>query len=50
MLELFWIINPTTAGLDLYEVKEWEQYWYPVKGLDLKNANLNGAVNLGAEI
>lgn len=39
--------QPDYSWIRPYEVKEWEQYWYPVKGIKgFKNANLNGAVNL----
>lgn len=39
--------QPDYSWIKPYEVKEWEQYWYPVKGIKgFKNANLNGAVNL----
>ena len=39
--------QPDYSWIRPNEVKEWEQYWYPVKGIDgFKNANLNGAVNL----
>lgn len=39
--------QPDYSWIRPYEVKEWEQYWYPVKGIEgFKNANLNGAVNL----
>lgn len=39
--------QPDYSWIRPNEVKEWEQYWYPVKGIKgFKNANLNGAVNL----
>jgi len=39
--------QPDYSWIEPYEVKTWEQYWYPVRGIDgFKNANLNGAVNL----
>lgn len=39
--------QPDYSWIKPYEVKKWEQYWYPVKGIGgFKNANLNGAVNL----
>lgn len=39
--------QPDYSWIRPYEVKEWEQYWYPVKGIKgFKNATLNGAVNL----
>lgn len=39
--------QPDYSWIRPYEVKKWEQYWYPVKGIQgFKNANLNGAVNL----
>jgi tetratricopeptide (TPR) repeat protein len=39
--------QPDYSWIRPYEVKRWEQYWYPVKGIrDFKNANLDGAVNL----
>lgn len=39
--------QPDYSWIEPYEVKKWEQYWYPVRGIDgFKNANLNGAVNL----
>ncbi len=39
--------QPDYTWIRPYEVKTWEQYWYPVKGIGgFKNANLNGAVNL----
>jgi len=43
-----WSTNqPDYSWIRPYEVKQWEQYWYPVKGIEgFKNANLNGAVNL----
>lgn len=42
--------QPDYSWIRPNEVKEWEQYWYPVKGIKgFKNANLNGAVNLEQE-
>ncbi len=42
--------QPDYSWIRPYEVKHWEQYWYPVKGIrGFKNANLNGAVNLEKE-
>ena len=39
--------QPDYSWIKPYEVKQWEQYWYPVRGIQgFKNANLNGAVNL----
>ncbi len=39
--------QPDYSWIRPYEVKQWEQYWYPVRGIEgFKNANLNGAVNL----
>ncbi|MBE0654255.1 MAG: DUF5107 domain-containing protein [Bacteroidales bacterium] len=39
--------QPDYSWIKPYEVKKWEQYWYPVKGIEgFKNANLDGAVNL----
>lgn len=39
--------QPDYSWIRPYEVKKWEQYWYPVRGIGgFKNANLNGAVNL----
>lgn len=39
--------QPDYSWIRPYEVKKWEQYWYPTKGIQgFKNANLNGAVNL----
>lgn len=39
--------QPDYSWIRPYEVKHWEQYWYPVRGIEgFKNANLNGAVNL----
>lgn len=39
--------QPDYSWIKPYEVKKWEQYWYPVKGIGgFKNATLNGAVNL----
>jgi hypothetical protein len=41
--------QPDYSWIRPYEVKRWEQYWYPVRGIEgFKNANLNGAVNLEA--
>ena len=41
--------QPDYSWIKPYEVKQWEQYWYPVRGIQgFKNANLNGAVNLEA--
>ena len=42
--------QPDYSWIRPYEVKRWEQYWYPVRGIKgFKNANLNGAVNLEKE-
>jgi tetratricopeptide (TPR) repeat protein len=42
--------QPDYSWIRPYEVKRWEQYWYPVKEIGgFKNANLNGAVNLEKE-
>lgn len=42
--------QPDYSWIKPYEVKKWEQYWYPVRGIrGFKNANLNGAVNLTKE-
>jgi tetratricopeptide (TPR) repeat protein len=42
--------QPDYSWIKPYEVKHWEQYWYPVRGIHgFKNANLNGAVNLEAK-
>ncbi|MBN1952240.1 MAG: DUF5107 domain-containing protein [Bacteroidales bacterium] len=42
--------QPDYSWIRPYEVKKWEQYWYPVKGIrGFKDANLNGAVNLEEE-
>lgn len=42
--------QPDYSWIRPNEVKEWEQYWYPVKSIKgFKNANLNGAVNLEQE-
>tara|TARA_R110002050_G_scaffold899_7_gene6394 strand:+ start:3038 stop:6355 length:3318 start_codon:yes stop_codon:yes gene_type:complete len=42
--------QPDYSWISPYEVKRWEQYWYPVRGIKgFKNANLNGAVNLEKE-
>lgn len=39
--------QPDYSWIQPYEVKKWEQYWYPVRGIGgFKNANLHGAVNL----
>ncbi len=39
--------QPDYSWIKPYEVKQWEHYWYPVKGIrGFKYANLNGAVNL----
>ena len=39
--------QPDYSWIKPYEVKQWEQYWYPVRGIQgFKNANLNAAVNL----
>lgn len=39
--------QPDYSWIRPYEVKTWEQYWFPAKGIEgFKNANLNGAVNL----
>lgn len=39
--------QPDYCWIRPYEVKKWEQYWYPVRGIGgFKYANLNGAVNL----
>lgn len=39
--------QPDYSWIRPYEVKRWEQYWYPVRGIEgFKNANINGAVNL----
>ena len=39
--------RPDYSWIKPYEVKQWEQYWFPVRGIQgFKNANLNGAVNL----
>lgn len=39
--------QPDYSWIRPYEVKQWEQYWFPVRGIEgFKNANLNGAVNL----
>ena len=39
--------QPDYSWIKPYEVKTWQQYWYPVRGIQgFKNANLNGAVNL----
>jgi tetratricopeptide (TPR) repeat protein len=42
--------QPDYSWIRPYEVKRWEQYWYPVKGIKgFKNANINAAVNLEKE-
>lgn len=39
--------QPDYSWIRPYEVKTWEQYWYPIRGIGgFKYANLNGAVNL----
>jgi len=39
--------QPDYSWIKPYEVKNFKQYWYPVKDIQgFKNANLNGAVNL----
>lgn len=39
--------QPDYSWIEPYEVKHWEQYWYPVRGIGgFKYANLEGAVNL----
>jgi tetratricopeptide (TPR) repeat protein len=39
--------QPDYSWIRPYEIKKWEQYWYPVRGIGgFKNACLNGAVNL----
>ena len=39
--------QPDYSWIQPYEVKNFKQYWYPVKDIGgFKNANLNGAVNL----
>ncbi len=39
--------QPDYTWIRPYEVKQWEQYWYPIRGIGgFKYANLNGAVNL----
>jgi len=39
--------QPDYSWIKPYEVKVWEQYWYPVKNIGgFKYANLEGAVNL----
>ena len=39
--------QPDYTWIKPYEVKQWVQYWYPVRGIQgFKYANLNGAVNL----
>jgi len=39
--------QPDYSWIKPYEVKTWEQYWYPIRGIrGFRYANLNGAVNL----
>ena len=39
--------QPDYSWIRPYEVKQWEQYWYPIRGIQgFKFANLEGAVNL----
>ena len=39
--------QPDYSWIKPYEVKQWEQYWFPVREIQgFKYANLNGAVNL----
>jgi tetratricopeptide (TPR) repeat protein len=39
--------QPDYSWIKPYEVKKWEQYWYPIRGVGgFKYANLDGAVNL----
>jgi tetratricopeptide (TPR) repeat protein len=39
--------QPDYSWIRPYEIKKWEQFWYPVRGIGgFKNACLNGAVNL----
>ena len=39
--------QPDYSWIRPYEVKQWEQYWYPIRGIQgFKYANLEGAVNL----
>jgi len=39
--------QPDYSWIKPHEVKTFKQYWYPISGIDgIKNANLNGAVNL----
>ena len=39
--------QPDYSWIKPYEVKQWEQYWYPIRGIqNFKYANLAGAVNL----
>ena len=39
--------QPDYSWIRPYEVKQWEQYWYPIRGIEgFKFANLEGAVNL----
>jgi tetratricopeptide (TPR) repeat protein len=39
--------QPDYSWIRPYEVKQWEHYWYPIRGIGgFKYANLNGAVNL----
>lgn len=42
--------QPDYSWIRPYEVKRWEQFWYPVRGIrGFRNTNLNGAVNLEKE-
>ena len=39
--------QPDYSWIKPYEVKQWENYWYPIRGIEgFQYANLNGAVNL----
>ena len=39
--------QPDYTWIKPYEVKQWQQYWYPIRGIQgFKYANLEGAVNL----
>ena len=39
--------QPDYSWIRPYEVKTWQQYWYPIRGIQgFKYANLRGAVNL----
>lgn len=39
--------QPDYSWIRPYEVKKWEHFWYPARGIQgFKNANINGAVNL----